>query len=120
MGYALGGKLEFYAIVNHRTSEAYVGVTNSPSTRYGMHFAALRRRNHHNQALQAAYDRNGDAAFGLLLLERWNFNGPDDGDRARYEQCAEGDREAFWMARARAAGIVLYNDQVGRGRRKRA
>jgi len=29
-------------------------------------------------------------------------------------------QERRWLARARAAGVVLYNDQVGGGRKKAA
>jgi hypothetical protein len=75
---------------------------------------------HHNEALQLAWDCNGPTSFGLLFLERT----PEEYPRGSHDYSRHRTERIFlerrWLARARLAGIVLYNDQVGRGRKEAA
>ncbi len=102
-----------YAITNHVTGDAYIGQTVRWHMRWRQHRAALQVGAHTNPALQAAHDRDGLQAFGLVVLAR--VPSPD----GRYPGVIwRNVIERAWCARARSAGVVLYNDQVGRGRRK--
>lgn len=106
-------KTTVYALCNHLTGEAYIGESSQFRLRVYQHFYTLRRGTHSNIALQAAYDADGESAFGLVVLER--VANPDC--QGIPWRAAQEDR---WTIRARAAGIVLYNDRVGRGRRRAA
>lgn len=99
-----------YAICNHVTGEAYIGQTVRWHARWRQHRTALRAGVHTNPALQAANDQDGLGAFGVVILDRVASPGLIWRNRI----------ERGWCARARAAGIALYNDQVQRGRRKAA
>lgn len=95
-----------YAICNTVTGEAYIGRTSVLDDRWKAHRAVLRRGQHPNTPLQMAWQRDGAAAFTLVTLERIESS----------DHYAMADRERYWLARARAAGVRLYNDQVGRRR----
>jgi hypothetical protein len=99
-----------YAICNTRDGHAYIGLSCNIAERWRQHERYLRRGEHPARGLQVAYDQHGVEPFALLILER----------REAYSRWVLDDREAFWLVRARAAGVVLYNDQVGKGRRKAA
>jgi len=101
-----------YAIHNVQTGEAYIGQTANIAGRFVNHRWNLARGTHTSRALQEAWDADGPGAFGLVILERVGNGWPSKGVRR--------SRELIWLARARAAGIALYNDQVGRGRREAA
>ena len=77
---------------------------------------ALRHGRHTNKALQVAWDRDGAAAFGLFVLQRKTVVERTDQPISLGANAAERS----WLVRARAAGIALYNDRVGRGRRRAA
>ncbi len=109
-----------YAICNHTTGEAYIGQSRRMSHRWEEHRKALHAARHGNAALQAAWDSNGMASFGLVVLEQTTEMVPDNCVQAWDLERSRQTREAFWLARARAAGIVLYNDQVGRWRKRAA
>ncbi len=96
-----------YAICNTKTGEAYVGMARYFMMRAKDHRSALDRGVHHNRALQAAWTTDGATVFTLLLLRRYTW---------RELPLAE----KRWLARARVAGVVLYNDQVRRGRKQAA
>lgn len=104
-----------YAIGNHVTGEAYIGQTVRWHARWRQHRTALRAGVHTNPALQAANDQDGLGAFGVVILDRVaSLDG-------RYPGLIWRNRiERVWCARARAAGVVLYNDQVGKCRRRAA
>lgn len=105
--------LTIYAICNHVSGAAYIGQSGEHAGRWAAHRTALRGGRHHNAALQADWDRDGETAFGLMILERV--------PRKSWGGVWASEQERRWCVRARAAGIVLYNDQVGReGRRKAA
>ena len=95
-----------YAIINNATGEAYIGRTGSLARRWLAHRDELSRGTHHNGLLQAAWSRDGEQAFALVLLERQEVSGSGQMALA----------ECHWIERARAAGVVLYNDKVGRRR----
>lgn len=106
-----------YAISNTVTGEAYIGQTRDTlAWRWMAHRSRLRAGKHHNRAWQFAYDRDGEAAFVLLVLEQNAQKETTKGGILSGDYAAERE----WLAHARAAGIVLYNDQVQRGRRKAA
>ena len=96
-----------YAIRNASTGEMYIGSTNHLDWRWITHRSRLNRLRHSNRALQQAWNRDGPAAFSMIVLR------PVACDGALI--AAEREEEA----RARAVGTVLYNDQVARGRRPR-
>ena len=99
-----------YAICNLATGEAYIGESTSVPARWEQHCSALRRGRHHNRAMQATWSRDGELSFGLFLLECVEFPSCITTARQRNRH------ERHWQARARAAGVALYNDQVGRRR----
>jgi len=103
-----------YAICNHRRGEANVGQSRQIGRRWSQHRRDLVGDRHQNPALQIAWRRDRVCSFGLIVLERCTedrVSNPLDLERyARARRC----REAYWLARARAAGVALYNDQVGR------
>lgn len=108
-----------YAICNHATGAAYIGHSRDIARRWATHCATLVVGGHSNCALQAAWDRDA-MVFGLVILERVPIVEQAGGlfwfDLARPRM----ELERSWLARARAADITLYNDQVQRGRRKAA
>jgi len=109
-----------YAICNPVTGEAYIGETVDVASRWYEHRRRLSFGIHHNSALQAAWSAMGSEVFTLAILER--VDRPlaiSQGERwVKWQQARWCQKqEARWCARARAAGVVLYNDQVGRGRR---
>ncbi len=109
-----------YAICNHVTGECYVGHSRDIARRWAGHRATLVSGCHSNPALQAAWDRLGLEGFGLAILEHTEPVGVltrfASWDARRPRMLIE----ARWLARARLAGIVLYNDQVGHRRRAAA
>ncbi len=110
-----------YAIYNHATGEAYIGRSLHIAARWQSHLVALQSNRHNNKARQAAHVVYGSSAFGLVILERVNIPNELRGVSGLRQSSFGLDRiEQAWCARARAAGIVLYNDQVGKGRRKAA
>lgn len=102
-----------YAICNHVTGEAYIGESSEPRVRWYQHRYTLQRGCHSNKSLQAAYAASGEGSFGLVILERI----PNPECKGAPWKTAH---ERRWCARARAAGIVLYNDQVGKGCKRAA
>lgn len=75
-----------YRIVNFQTGEIYVGQTCDLTQRRQQHFAALRRGDHRNQHLQAAYNKYGKQAFYFEMIE------------ADISQNDVNDREVFWIS----------------------
>jgi hypothetical protein len=114
--FRFSGGFAIYAICNHATGTAYIGQAASPADRWTVHRNRLRAGKHHNRALQLDYTRDGEAAFGLIILEKHRWLNHPSGNGG-FNRCAI---ERSWCQRARAVGIVLYNDQVQRGRRKAA
>jgi len=104
-----------YAICNTQSGAAYIGQSQYPLRfRWSGHHTLLQRGKHHNGLLQKAWDIDGLSSFVLVVLERFGV----DGEGLTHLQRNHYERR--WLARARAAGIVLYNDQVGRGRKEAA
>jgi predicted GIY-YIG superfamily endonuclease len=63
-------RMGVYAIRNTADGAVYVGSAPDVDARWGQHRAALDRVVHPNDALQAAWTRQGAAAFELVVLER--------------------------------------------------
>jgi hypothetical protein len=59
-----------YAITNIMTQEQYIGSARDIPLRLQQHRALLLRGNHHARKLQAAWNRDGAAAFRFEILER--------------------------------------------------
>jgi len=93
-----------YAICNHATGEIYIGQSRRIAQRWAEHRIAL------------LSTRHGNAALGLVVLERTTEAVPENLYRAWDLERPRQDRGAFWCARARVAGVALYNDQLGRRR----
>ena len=102
-----------YAICNHVTGEAYIGASWNVAKRWKQHQYHLVRGSHHNAPLQQGFLRTGHDGVALVILERLGDEG--------IEHCSPHPNwlktERRRLARARAVGIVLYNDQVRKGRR---
>lgn len=92
-----------YAICNTATGEAYIGLTGDLSQRWNGHRAALRHGRHYLQRLQEAWGRDGEGVFGLVILERLGVDAVAPLDPAYFRL------EREWQARARFAGVQLYN-----------
>ncbi|MGQ3209526.1 GIY-YIG nuclease family protein [Shinella sp.] len=58
-----------YAITNSHTGERYIGSTKNLSARKSHHFSNLKRGQHVNRKLQAAFDQYGKDAFSFDILE---------------------------------------------------
>ncbi len=109
-----------YAIVNNATKMAYIGHSRRIVQRWQSHRMSLIGGYHHNVALQSAWACDGEAAFGLLILERTIEDYQQGGSRYNRYRTQRIFLERHWLRRARSAGIVLYNDQVGRARSEAA
>jgi predicted GIY-YIG superfamily endonuclease len=59
-----------YAIRNTDDGAVYVGSSTDIDARWEQHRTALDQAFHHDDQLQAAWDRSGAAAFELVILER--------------------------------------------------
>ena len=58
-----------YAITNALTGEVYVGSSTQIHSRWAEHKRELTGRRHKNALLQAAWERDGAAAFALSVIE---------------------------------------------------
>ena len=89
-----------YAIINTRTTDAYVGcAVKPPRERFGEHLRRLRDGTHHSPKLQEAWDRWGTAAFQLATL--LNLGPVDRTDAEAIE--------AIWIEK-----MGTYNERNGR------
>jgi predicted GIY-YIG superfamily endonuclease len=59
-----------YALVDVRTSKAYIGSTKNFTNRSGQHFRALEEGIHHNRQLQLLFETSGPSSFSFVVLER--------------------------------------------------
>ena len=57
-----------YAIVHRRSEDAYVGCTTRIENRWPEHKHQLTLGQHRNPKLQAAWKRDGEAAFATIIL----------------------------------------------------
>jgi hypothetical protein len=64
-----------YAIVNTKTDEQYIGSSHDIAARFIQHQSLLRRGKHHAQRLQEVWDRYGEDAFDLIVLEELATSG---------------------------------------------
>jgi group I intron endonuclease len=71
-----------YAIVNMVTGAVYIGSTNNIPYRWTKHFQALRNGYHENDHLQKAFNKYGQDAFDVAVLELTN----DADERRAIEQ----------------------------------
>lgn len=97
-----------YRITHKASGTTYVGSTVNVKKRWRTHKSQLRRGNHDNPYLQAAWDKYGAKAFEWAILE----DGLADGDLT--------EREQYWLGEYRQRGAV-YNlgecvDNTRRGR----
>jgi DNA-binding XRE family transcriptional regulator len=76
-----------YVMTNTRTGEQYVGSSLMCRVRWGDHIRRLRGRKHTSASLQAAWERDGAAAFTLEIVETVT------------DQGALREREEAWIAR---------------------
>lgn len=58
-----------YQIINLTNGHCYIGSSINIEERWKNHLGCLRRGKHHAPKLQAAFNRDGEAAFRLLILE---------------------------------------------------
>jgi hypothetical protein len=58
-----------YMLVDTKTGERYVGQSTAVIYRIWTHYTELRERSHPNDLLQAAFDRDGETAFHVYLIE---------------------------------------------------
>jgi len=107
-----------YAICNHSTGAVYIARALHIQRRWQEHVVALTRGRHRHGALQAAVARVGLRALGLIILERVDLHDATVAFRAQRLRFWLGTSEREWCARARLAGITLYNDRVGYWRRQ--
>lgn len=66
-----------YVITNEKTGEQYVGASYDVSLRFRQHQHELRKGRHYNKRLQAAWNRDGEAAFSFEGLEKKPENETD-------------------------------------------
>jgi group I intron endonuclease len=62
-------KSGIYLLVNQATGKSYVGSAVNLTLRLRGHFNALRRGTHRNKHLQASFNKYGDLAFAVAILE---------------------------------------------------
>jgi group I intron endonuclease len=58
-----------YIIENSKTGKFYIGRTNDPSARKRCHLSELRRGVHGNPRLQASFNKHGENAFELKVVD---------------------------------------------------
>ena len=89
-----------YAIYSSAERAAYVGSTACTAyRRYSVHRGQLRGGMHHCRALQSAWQRFGEDAFTMVVLETIGAAEP------------LLDAEYRWMEQVAADGYALYNPQ---------
>jgi group I intron endonuclease len=94
-----------YFILCRPTMEFYVGSAKNIAGRRLHHRSFLRRGSHANQRLQAAFDRHGEAAFSIGLIESVS------------DPLLTGAREQFWIKTlAPRLNIANHVDAPFRGR----
>jgi len=86
-----------YAITNTEDGKAYIGSTVNFKKRLCIHKARLRSGHHDNSRLQRAWNKYGEAAFELGVLEYL-----EDSEELHLA-------EQFWMDIYREEGKELYN-----------
>jgi len=69
LGYDSDMKSGIYQIKNQLSGKRYIGSSANPQRRWKDHLRKLRRGEHPNPHLQAAFDRYGEHAFGFSMLE---------------------------------------------------
>lgn len=62
-------KMAIYIIINSINHKIYIGSTINVSRRKSEHFNGLKNNNHPNKHLQNSYDKYGENAFSMYLLE---------------------------------------------------
>lgn len=73
-----------YKIEHEKSGKVYVGSSKDIRKRWRQHSSGLRRKRHHNQRLQRAYNKYGSDAFRYEVLEYCSVD-------------VLLDREQFWM-----------------------
>lgn len=100
------GKCGIYAIINRVTGDCYVGKATNTADRWSNHLAKLRKGKHHSPYLQASFDKYGEKAHAINVLEEC--------EPAELDQ-----KEHDWMLRVRATLNVMTPDflrhAAGRG-----
>lgn len=97
-----------YVIRNMTNEHQYVGSSGNIVERFRKHCEALRRGKHHSVALQRAWNKHGEAAFNLLILE------------LHYNQETLKETEQRWLDSTHveyncsksATGPVLYGSKL--------
>lgn len=79
-----------YAIRHDASGRIYVGSSKHVRTRLNQHLRALLAKHHHSRHLQRAWDKYGQRAFTVILLEKVGVSKMLD------------EREQFWMDHFRA------------------
>ena len=79
----------------------YIGSTTCLRTRYSTHWSKLRRRDHENARLQAAWEQHGPNAVRFGVLEELPGAADDASEPLRLA------RENYWLSRISRAS--LYN-----------
>lgn len=90
-----------YSIRNLRNDKIYVGSTTDFTRRLKKHFQALRRGNHINAHLQAAYNLYGEKVFECEVLERCR---PEDIFEVEQRYLDELDRDQCYNMAFQAGG----------------
>ena len=86
-----------YAIVMTQTGDAYVGKSQSLEVRFREHRHRLRKGAHLNRVLQDAWDKHGEGAFQIVLLE------------TGLSPSSASDAEGRWIERAGTLNLMKMN-----------
>lgn len=92
------GTAGIYVIENMVNGHCYIGASTRIGRRWQEHKYHLRQGNHHQPALQTAWNMYGESSFRFAILEEMNPT------RLDWRQ------EDVWIGRYLADGKYLYND----------
>lgn len=64
-----------YKLTNSKNGRVYIGMTSRPEQRFKMHISQLKRRTHPCALMQEDFDKFGEDAFSMEIIEEFVWEG---------------------------------------------